>query len=350
MSFLEDFLAQLQQGGQAAFPNSGAIGHRMGGRNLAYFGGQQPPQDMLAPLPGNAPMPTTVMKDGKPSFSPIPPQPPQQPSQLAQLPSPQASQEPQSQVEAPYNMLERIFLGAGGQGAAVKADKERYEFATMIEKLPSSSKNPVLETLKQAAMKNPEKFGEAYLKAAMEGGTDVKGEMDLRKEFDALGKDFRTVKDAYTRVEASAVNPSAAGDLALLFSFMKILDPGTGVKEGEYANAENSAGVPERIRAQYNKAINGERLTDQMRNDFVSRARGLYQSQAVNYNQTATQYRGLGTSYGYEPDRIAKLVDLPKPPAAPPGGLAALPALPATATREQKMQRLQQLKAMKAQR
>jgi len=34
---------------------------------------------------------------------------------------------------------------------------------------------------------------------------------------------------------------------------MKILDPGSVVREGEFATAQNSAGIPERIRAKYNR-------------------------------------------------------------------------------------------------
>jgi hypothetical protein len=100
----------------------------------------------------------------------------------------------------------------------------------------------------------------------------------LSKDFETESKDFKTRVDAYNQIVASAENPSAAGDLALIFGYMKMLDPNSVVRETEFANAENAAGVPERIRAQYNKALTGTRLTESTRTDFIDRSTGLYNS------------------------------------------------------------------------
>ena len=57
---------------------------------------------------------------------------------------------------------------------------------------------------------------------------------------------------------------------------MKMLDPGSVVREGEFANAQNSAGVPDRIRSRYNNVLSGERLAENTRQDFIQTAQGLY--------------------------------------------------------------------------
>ncbi len=146
----------------------------------------------------------------------------------------------------------------------------------------------------------------------------VKMEGEVRKEFEGLNKDFREVDRAFTRIQKSVQDPSAAGDVAMIFNFMKMLDPGSTVREGEFATAQNSAGVPDVIRAQWNKLQNGERLAPAQRDDFFNRSQMLYQGAAEGYNAQAERYRGLAQQYGFSPDRIAKPVKIPE--INPPGG------------------------------
>jgi len=105
---------------------------------------------------------------------------------------------------------------------------------------------------------------------------------------------------------ASAGEPiSAADDLALIFSYMKMLDPGSVVREGEFANAQNTAGIPERILNAYNRARDGTRLSDNQRNEFFRSATGVMQGYQDSYNEVVTRQRGLAESYGLNADRIA---------------------------------------------
>ncbi len=126
----------------------------------------------------------------------------------------------------------------------------------------------------------------------------AKLEGDIRKEFDSLTKPYREVRDAYTRITAAAKNPSAAGDLALIFNYMKMLDPGSTVREGEFANAQNAGGIPDIVRAQYNKIKNGQRLADAQRGDFVTRAEMLYQGMEQSYNSDKARYEQTVAQYG----------------------------------------------------
>jgi len=118
---------------------------------------------------------------------------------------------------------------------------------------------------------------------------------ELRKEFSAIPavRQFSEQANAFGRIEASASNPSAAGDLALIFNYMKVLDPGSTVREGEFANAQNAAGIPERIRAIYNNAMEGTRLTETQRSDFLSRAKNLYDNAERSYMRTYNQYKDI---------------------------------------------------------
>lgn len=98
----------------------------------------------------------------------------------------------------------------------------------------------------------------------------------LRKEVDSQLKEFRQVDSAYNRIQASGVSPTAAGDLALIFNYMKMLDPGSTVREGEFATAQNAGGVDDVVRSRWNQLLNGERLTEDQRADFLSRANSLH--------------------------------------------------------------------------
>ena len=135
-------------------------------------------------------------------------------------------------------------------------------------------------------------------------GENFDRETKLRREFITASKDYVKVRDAWGRIQASARDPSAAGDLALIFNYMKVLDPGSTVREGEFATAQNSASIPNRLRAQYNQVIAGERLAPEQRDDFVSRASALYAQQESFYQGLQERYGGLAEQYGLDPARV----------------------------------------------
>lgn len=120
----------------------------------------------------------------------------------------------------------------------------------------------------------------------------------LRKEIQAVSSDFRKVEDAFGRVEAATQDPSPAGDLALIFNFMKILDPGSVVRESEFATAQNAAAVPDQVRNVYNRVLSGERLNPKQRKDFVSQAKNLFTSQKSNNDRRVKVILGVGKRNG----------------------------------------------------
>lgn len=125
----------------------------------------------------------------------------------------------------------------------------------------------------------------------------------FRKEFDALSSDFRKIRDSFQRINAAAADPSAAGDLAIIFNFMKILDPGSVVRESEFATAENAAGVPDKIRNMWNKALTGERITFN-RNDFVNQAANLFKAQQKTQTNLIDRYTKLSNRFGLNAQNV----------------------------------------------
>ncbi len=112
----------------------------------------------------------------------------------------------------------------------------------------------------------------------------------LRSSINKNLTDFRKVEDSFKRIQSVTKNPSAAGDLALIFNFMKLLDPGSVVRESEFRTAEQARAwlsrteesgivVPTAVRSFINKAQTGQRLLDDQRNDFILQAENLFNAQ-----------------------------------------------------------------------
>ena len=153
---------------------------------------------------------------------------------------------------------------------------------------------------------------------------DVKTAFDqaekLRKSFETASKEFVKVRDSYGRILSSAEDPSAAGDLALIFNYMKVLDPGSTVREGEFATAQNAAGVPERVQAFYNNVMRGERMTPVQRGDFVDRAGRLYGSQLRFQEANMERFTGLADAFDIDSANVVSDLTqgLTRPPTAAP--------------------------------
>jgi len=127
-------------------------------------------------------------------------------------------------------------------------------------------------------------------------------EKKLRDEYTKKTSVAQDVLESYRRVEAAEEN--AVGDLALIFGFMKMLDPGSVVREGEFANAQNAAGVPERVVNIYNKLISGERLTDKQRKDFKSQANSLFKASRKTVDETRKDLGKVVNNYGLNHENI----------------------------------------------
>jgi DNA-binding transcriptional MerR regulator len=180
---------------------------------------------------------------------------------------------------------ERLLSGLQSQdpaqrNQALQAIKQRREWgyqSGMLKRPPS--------------IKSPEAF---------------KNAAGLRKEIDSATKEFNKVSDAFSRIKATAEEgkESAAGDMALLFNYMKMLDPNSVVRESEYATAANAGSVPERLRAQYNSVVNGQKLSAKQRADFLNQAGNLYNVAEKQNDTTIQSYIRLGERFNIPKEDI----------------------------------------------
>jgi hypothetical protein len=159
-------------------------------------------------------------------------------------------------------------------------------------------------------------------------GTSFKNDEQLRKEFTQNMDPFVKLAQAFEKVQVAALNPSGAGDISLIYGYMKILDPNSTVMQGEQATAQNAGSVPESIRAKYNSIIGGEKLDPNVRADFLNQARLIVESQRTMANDVRDRYSELARAYGLKPEQI---VFDPFKRIKPPGDIAkdATPTKPA---------------------
>ena len=126
----------------------------------------------------------------------------------------------------------------------------------------------------------------------------------LRKEWTNLTKDYRDIGNMWAKIREAGTNPTAANDMAMIFGYMKILDPGSVVREGEFANARNAAGVPDRVRNLYNQAKDGTMLNPDQRQAFLQSAYGAVKSQIPVLQGLEGQFRNIAAADNLDPNRI----------------------------------------------
>ncbi len=144
----------------------------------------------------------------------------------------------------------------------------------------------------------------------------------FREEVSREQKMFKQLRDAFDRAEVSANQNSPAGDLALVFNFMKMLDPGSVVRESEFKTAadakawlgrsdEDGLTVPNKIRSIILKAREGQILLPEQRKDFVETSSNLFKSKRKRNDTFRKKKVAQGKRFGLEEADIF-LVDLPE--------------------------------------
>jgi hypothetical protein len=131
-----------------------------------------------------------------------------------------------------------------------------------------------------------------------------KTEQELRKEFQGtpMFTQANEVNNAYRKVLAAPAD--SKGDIALIYSYVKILDPGSVVREGEIQLSAEGRSYETKVRAWVAKAQTGEGFTKEERAQFRNSARSLYDAQMQSYRSAAENYRRVATERGVNPANV----------------------------------------------
>jgi hypothetical protein len=131
----------------------------------------------------------------------------------------------------------------------------------------------------------------------------------MRGDYVSQSKNFQTIQSAWNNLKGKIENPTGASDMSLIFAYMKLLDPTSTIREGEYATASNVGTIPQTFIGKYNKAVEGNGFLDQkVRESFINEAKKMYQSSLSQHKQNTSEVRRIAKSYGLEPDRV--IIDL----------------------------------------
>lgn len=162
-------------------------------------------------------------------------------------------------------------------------------------------------------------------KASEEGLTlqqKVAEEARLRGEYGKRTEDLSAAERNFSVIQTSAADQSGAGDIALVTSFMKMLDPGSVVRETEFATAANAGGLLATLSALPNKIEKGEFLTPQQRADFQRLAGRYLDAAKAQEGQVQASYQQIVDNYGLDPVNVfgARAATTPAP-----GATSAIP-------------------------
>jgi hypothetical protein len=130
-------------------------------------------------------------------------------------------------------------------------------------------------------------------------------EMTLKKSFAAepVYKAYGEMQSAYGQINDSLKAASPAGDLAAATKFMKLLDPGSVVRESELGMAMAASGALDRAVNYAQLRISGEKLTPTQREDFAKLSRELFSTATTAYNTKRGEFEQMGSAYGLDANR-----------------------------------------------
>jgi len=135
-----------------------------------------------------------------------------------------------------------------------------------------------------------------------EGQKGFENTMSWKKTFNAepIYKDYNDMKSAYGQVMTSLDQGTPIGDVAGATKVMKLLDPGSVVRESELGIAMAASGRMDRLKNYFSMWQSGNKLTEQQRADVKQLSNELYAAAGQAYNQKRQEYQDYGQSFGLD--------------------------------------------------
>ena len=222
-------------------------------------------------------------------------------------------------IDATLAVIDADALDAATKQRGAALEKEQAELELAISK---SKLNEIKVDVKKKLIE---------LDGAGESGllTDPKEiaeqEDKLRKEFAVENANFTKTQTAVRKIQSAS--DTGEGDLSLIFNFMKALDPGSVVRESEFALAETTAGIPQRILNMRNKALSGDRLGQVQRSNMKTEAHKLLAAADVRNKELIKGFNVIIKNRGFNPDNVFLIPDgqgevagtVTPPPTSPTG-------------------------------
>ncbi len=135
-----------------------------------------------------------------------------------------------------------------------------------------------------------------------EGQKGFENEMKLGGAFkqEPIYKDFNDMQSAFKQVQSSLKQENPIGDVAAATKIMKLLDPGSVVRESELGISMAAAGKMDRLQNYVDNWAKGTKLTPTQRQEFQNLANELYAAAGQTYNAKRGEYLVFGEKYGLD--------------------------------------------------
>jgi hypothetical protein len=197
------------------------------------------------------------------------------------------------------------------QNQSMIASKQDSVIPSQLKPFGSLSKKQVLAlALSHGAKKSDlDDIGSMYDLFATDNSTVSEDNMKIA---DGLRTEYfkRTQENGYLEAsqgyeKVKSTSDSAAGDLSLIYGYMKMLDPGSVVRQNEQSMAQNAGAFGDKVQNAVTQVINGKQLTPAQREAFRQEADkvfSIYKSKQANIDSF---YQGYAMKLGVDPSLLA---------------------------------------------
>jgi len=148
-------------------------------------------------------------------------------------------------------------------------------------------------------IKHHRKVNENYKKALKDNNVSNVINAANAMENTFMDIDWKKVKGKMKLMKYDIAEPSGAGDMALVFSFMKMLDPGSVVREGEFKTAAGMNPQYLYFARKWNRFMEGEMFTTKDRLAFMGEVNRMLKAKVQDAQRVYKMYSGDLTRQGY---------------------------------------------------
>ena len=206
---------------------------------------------------------------------------------------------------------------ATAQAQKAQVDAKFAEQITLADLKKKAADLGLTNAQTGSALAQTKKLGLESQKAALElealkstGGLDptktFEQEEKLRKEFQGRTKVYGELGTTFNNIKSSAEAKNGPGDIALITGFMKMLDPGSVVRETEFATARDTAGLYERLLNTSQKLQSGQlfALDSKQRQEYVNLAKQYLDSAQKKAGEDKTALGVVVKNYRLNPENV----------------------------------------------
>ncbi len=129
-------------------------------------------------------------------------------------------------------------------------------------------------------------------------------EKNLRSEYDKKSKDIVLALDQARISKKALEQMTGIGDIQAVFSFMKAVDPGSRVTEGEIQLTAAAGGKLRTLAAFANKAATGKVFDPATRKEMWQLMSEITRDSIRNFSNLQNQYQTLSTQYGVDAQNV----------------------------------------------